>query len=98
MKSFILFRNILQYILHFIQICILKGTFKNFLGSKYTPRFETLVEGFTSLKMVSREKDDPPAPPSSKTPTHPYNWDQKVDMGSSDSNDGLEDGKTFQSV
>ncbi|XP_075226335.1 transmembrane protein KIAA1109 homolog tweek [Lycorma delicatula] len=56
-----------------------------YVGSKYTPRFETLTEGFTSLKMVNRVKDGGPSSPppaSTKTPTHPYNWDQSEIFGS----------------
>lgn len=58
--------------------------FPLFKGSKYTPRFEALTEGFTSLKMVSRTKDGvtcSPPPQSTKTPTHPYNWDQTEIFG-----------------
>ncbi|XP_054257192.1 bridge-like lipid transfer protein family member 1 [Macrosteles quadrilineatus] len=63
-----------------------------YIGSKYTPRFETLVEGFTSLKMVGREKETAsPAPPSTKTPTHPYNWEQ-VDLICNDTDEALEAG------
>ncbi|XP_046668210.1 transmembrane protein KIAA1109 homolog isoform X3 [Homalodisca vitripennis] len=64
-----------------------------YIGSKYTPRFETLVEGFTSLKMITRDKEtvNSPAPPSSKTPTHPYNWEQ-VDFNNTEDDSALEAG------
>ncbi|XP_049857041.1 transmembrane protein KIAA1109 homolog isoform X4 [Schistocerca gregaria] len=52
-------------------------------GSKYTPKFETLTEGFTSLKMVGRPNEHgSPPPQSGKTPTHPYTWDSSTFMGS----------------
>lgn len=48
-------------------------------GGNYTPHFNNLTEGFSYLKMVSRISQNDglptPPPPSSKTPTHPYNWD-----------------------
>ncbi|KAF4529365.1 hypothetical protein B566_EDAN016814, partial [Ephemera danica] len=52
----------------------------SYVGSKYLPRFETITEGFTSLKMISRAVDPlaTPPPPSSKTPTHPYSWDSSA--------------------
>lgn len=63
------------------------------VGSRYLPRFETLVEGFTSLKMVNRDKGTctTPPPPSSRTPTHPYNW-EKIESFSSGNNKDLDTG------
>uniref|UniRef100_A0A0A9WZW5 Fragile site-associated protein C-terminal domain-containing protein n=1 Tax=Lygus hesperus TaxID=30085 RepID=A0A0A9WZW5_LYGHE len=47
-----------------------------YVGSKFTPRFEKLTEGFTCLKMVNRNREGYSPPPSlGKTPTHPYTWD-----------------------
>ncbi|XP_014242068.1 uncharacterized protein KIAA1109 isoform X2 [Cimex lectularius] len=47
-----------------------------YVGSRFTPRFEHLTEGFTSLKMINRNRDGFSPPPSlGKTPTHPYPWD-----------------------
>ncbi|GLG98163.1 Uncharacterized protein GBIM_04765, partial [Gryllus bimaculatus] len=48
-----------------------------YIGSRYTPRFELQSEGFTSLKMVGRPSEGvaSPPPPSSRTPTHPYVWE-----------------------
>jgi hypothetical protein len=63
------------------------------LGGRYSPRFETLTEGFTSLKMITRiigEHHGTPPPPS-KTPTHPYSWDASAFLGSE--SDDLETGK-----
>uniref|UniRef100_A0A1B6DJ95 Bridge-like lipid transfer protein family member 1 C-terminal domain-containing protein n=2 Tax=Clastoptera arizonana TaxID=38151 RepID=A0A1B6DJ95_9HEMI len=64
-----------------------------YVGSKYLPRFETIAEGFTSLKMVNRDKVTctTPPPPSSKTPTHPYNW-EKIDSCNLGGNNDLETG------
>lgn len=39
------------------------------------PKLETISEGFTSLKMVTRCDGSPIAGSSNKTPTHPYSWD-----------------------
>jgi len=64
-----------------------------FSGGKYSPKFETLTEGFTCLKMIARtsiEHHGTP-PPSSKTPTHPYAWDGTAFLGSE--SDDLETGK-----
>ncbi|BES96456.1 Fragile site-associated protein C-terminus [Nesidiocoris tenuis] len=47
-----------------------------YVGSKFSPRFERMTEGFTSLKMVNRNREAFSPPPSlGKTPTHPYTWD-----------------------
>ncbi|KAK9502019.1 hypothetical protein O3M35_012630 [Rhynocoris fuscipes] len=47
-----------------------------YVGSRFTPKFETLTEGFTSLKMINRTREGFSPPPSlGKTPTHPYTWD-----------------------
>ncbi|CAH1406051.1 unnamed protein product [Nezara viridula] len=47
-----------------------------YVGSRFTPKFEMLTEGFTSLKMITRNRDAFSPPPSlGKTPTHPYTWD-----------------------
>ncbi|XP_052121267.1 transmembrane protein KIAA1109 isoform X3 [Frankliniella occidentalis] len=55
-----------------------------YIGGRYVPHFEFLTEGFTSLKMVSRNNDShgTPPPPSSKTPTHPYSWGDSPNMQS----------------
>lgn len=39
------------------------------------PKFDTVTEGFTSLKMITRSDGSPVAGSSNKTPTHPYLWD-----------------------
>lgn len=68
-----------------------------FLGGKYSPRFETLNEGFTSLKMITRtngEHHETPPPPS-KSPTHPYAWDGTAFLDSE--SDDLEKGKDLAS-
>jgi hypothetical protein len=64
-----------------------------FLGGRYNPRFETVTEGFTSLKMITRTIGEHHAtpPPSSKTPTHPYAWDATAPSGFE--SDDLETGK-----
>lgn len=64
-----------------------------FSGGQYSPRFETLTEGFTSLKMITKTIGEHHAtpPPSSKTPTHPYAWDATALSGSE--SDDLETGK-----
>ncbi|XP_035723534.1 transmembrane protein KIAA1109-like isoform X4 [Vespa mandarinia] len=46
-----------------------------YVGGKYVPKLETISEGFTSLKMVTRCDGSPIAGSSNKTPTHPYSWD-----------------------
>ncbi|XP_034234984.1 transmembrane protein KIAA1109 isoform X3 [Thrips palmi] len=58
-----------------------------YIGGRYVPHFEFLTEGFTSLKMVSRNQDShgTPPPPSSKTPTHPYTWGESPNMPSTKS-------------
>lgn len=43
------------------------------------PKFETIAEGFTSLKMVPRTeiKEKEPSPPTAQTQTtNKYTWDQ----------------------
>jgi len=64
-----------------------------FSGGKYSPKFETLTEGFTCLKMLTRTSGEHHGtpPPSSKTPTHPYAWDGTAFLGSE--SDDLETGK-----
>ncbi|XP_043271443.1 transmembrane protein KIAA1109 isoform X4 [Venturia canescens] len=46
-----------------------------YIGGRYVPKFETITEGFTSLKMITRIDGSPTATSSNKTPTHPYLWD-----------------------
>ncbi|XP_043249927.1 transmembrane protein KIAA1109 isoform X1 [Colletes gigas] len=46
-----------------------------YVGGRYVPKFETVTEGFTSLKMITRSDGSPVASSSNKTPTHPYLWD-----------------------
>lgn len=46
-----------------------------YVGGRYVPKFETVTEGFTSLKMITRNDGSPTASSSNKTPTHPYLWD-----------------------
>ncbi|XP_048267008.1 transmembrane protein KIAA1109 homolog isoform X2 [Bombus terrestris] len=46
-----------------------------YVGGRYVPKFETVTEGFTSLKMITRSDGSPVANSSNKTPTHPYLWD-----------------------
>ncbi|XP_076393962.1 transmembrane protein KIAA1109 homolog tweek isoform X14 [Megachile rotundata] len=46
-----------------------------YVGARYVPKFETVTEGFTSLKMITRSDGSPVASSSNKTPTHPYLWD-----------------------
>ncbi|KAK2588447.1 hypothetical protein KPH14_004440 [Odynerus spinipes] len=46
-----------------------------YVGGKYVPKLETIAEGFTSLKMITRSDGSPIAGSSNKTPTHPYLWD-----------------------
>ncbi|XP_069702783.1 bridge-like lipid transfer protein family member 1 isoform X3 [Periplaneta americana] len=63
-----------------------------YIGGRYSPKFETLTEGFTSLKMITRLSGDHHGtpPPPSKTPTHPYAWDESAFLGSE--SDDLETG------
>jgi hypothetical protein len=77
--------------LKFMYVLTVKFFF--FLGGKYSPKFETLTEGFTCLKMITRTNGEHHGtpPPSSKTPTHPYAWDGTVFLGSE--SDDLETGK-----
>ncbi|XP_063974640.1 bridge-like lipid transfer protein family member 1 isoform X5 [Diachasmimorpha longicaudata] len=49
-----------------------------YVGGRYVPKFETVSEGFTSLKMVTRSDASPLAGSSNKTPTHPYLWDSSA--------------------
>nr|XP_031841602.1 transmembrane protein KIAA1109 isoform X3 [Nomia melanderi] len=49
-----------------------------YVGVKYVPKFETIAEGFTSLKMITRSDGSPTAGSSNKTPTHPYLWDSST--------------------
>jgi hypothetical protein len=69
-----------------------------FLGGRYSPRFETVTEGFTSLKMITRTIGEHHAtpPPSSKTPTHPYAWDATALSGFE--SDDLETGKNTRRI
>lgn len=46
-----------------------------YVGGRYVPKLETVTEGFTSLKMITRSDGSPIAGSSNKTPTHPYLWD-----------------------
>ncbi|XP_063234537.1 bridge-like lipid transfer protein family member 1 isoform X2 [Bacillus rossius redtenbacheri] len=50
-----------------------------YIGGKYSPRFQTLSEGFTSFKMIGRNTEQRSSPPTSgKTQTFPYAWDPNV--------------------
>ncbi|XP_029046657.1 transmembrane protein KIAA1109 homolog isoform X1 [Osmia bicornis bicornis] len=49
-----------------------------YVGGRYVPKFETVTEGFTSLKMITRSDGSPVASSSNKTPTHPYIWDSST--------------------
>ncbi|KAJ8666820.1 hypothetical protein QAD02_008482 [Eretmocerus hayati] len=49
-----------------------------YIGGRYIPKYEVMTEGFTSLKMISRNDQSPKAPNSSRTPTHPYVWDSST--------------------
>ena len=49
-----------------------------YVGGRYVPKFDTVAEGFTSLKMITRSDGSPMAGSSNKTPTHPYLWDNSV--------------------
>lgn len=46
-----------------------------YIGGRYVPKLDTVTEGFTSLKMITRADGSPVASSSNKTPTHPYSWD-----------------------
>ncbi|XP_050452726.1 transmembrane protein KIAA1109 isoform X1 [Cataglyphis hispanica] len=46
-----------------------------YVGGRYVPKLETVTEGFTSLKMITRSDGSPVVGSSNKTPTHPYLWD-----------------------
>ncbi|XP_014476117.1 PREDICTED: uncharacterized protein KIAA1109 isoform X1 [Dinoponera quadriceps] len=46
-----------------------------YVGGRYVPKLDTVTEGFTSLKMITRSDGSPVASSSNKTPTHPYLWD-----------------------
>ncbi|OAD56139.1 hypothetical protein WN48_04013 [Eufriesea mexicana] len=46
-----------------------------YVGGRYVPKFETVTEGFTSLKMITRSDGSPVANSTNETPTHPYLWD-----------------------
>ncbi|KAK6639579.1 hypothetical protein RUM43_007852 [Polyplax serrata] len=62
-------------------------------GDNYIPRFRKITEGFTYLKMLQRLNEEPPASPGhfSKTPTHPFAWDD-IDSGDKDGEQtGLEE-------
>ncbi|KAF7987765.1 hypothetical protein HCN44_003628 [Aphidius gifuensis] len=70
-----------------------------YIGGRYIPKFETLNEGFTSLKMMTRQdtspmtaaaESTPGATTSSgvnKTPTHPYLWDNSTLIQSENEDD-----------
>ncbi|XP_057320080.1 bridge-like lipid transfer protein family member 1 isoform X4 [Microplitis mediator] len=49
-----------------------------YIGGRFIPKFEVITEGFTSLKMVTRNDTSPMASSSNKTPTHPYLWDNST--------------------
>ncbi|XP_015586515.1 uncharacterized protein KIAA1109 isoform X3 [Cephus cinctus] len=49
-----------------------------YIGGRYVPKFDTVTEGFTSLKMITRNDGSPMAGSSNKTPTHPYLWDNSA--------------------
>ncbi|XP_012270662.1 uncharacterized protein KIAA1109 isoform X2 [Orussus abietinus] len=49
-----------------------------YIGGRYVPKFDTVTEGFTSLKMITRSDGSPAASSSNKTPTHPYLWDNSA--------------------
>ncbi|KAI5719668.1 hypothetical protein M8J76_013196 [Diaphorina citri] len=56
-----------------------------FIGSKYLPKFDTITEGFTCLKMVTRSSPgmgsnkDKEASSATRTPTCAYPWDSQVE-------------------
>lgn len=68
------------------------------LGGRYIPKYDTISEGFTSLKMISRtEMMFPPSPQTgSKTPTHPYTWSNTpcMDRGDTEYDIGNNSNKT----
>ncbi|XP_026670200.1 transmembrane protein KIAA1109, partial [Ceratina calcarata] len=49
-----------------------------YVGGRYVPKLETVMEGFTSLKMITKSDGSPVANSSNKTPTHPYLWDSST--------------------
>lgn len=49
-----------------------------YIGGRYIPKYEVITEGFTSLKMISRNGASPKASSSNRTPTHPYIWDSST--------------------
>lgn len=60
-----------------------------YIGGRYVPKFDTVSEGFTSLKMVTRSDGSPTASSSNKTPTHPYLWDSSALIQSEGDNDDI---------
>ncbi|KAG7214078.1 hypothetical protein KM043_001440 [Ampulex compressa] len=64
-----------------------------YIGGRYVPKLDTITEGFTSLKMVTRSDGSPIAGSSNKTPTHPYIWDSTTlnQMEGEDDNTGREE-------
>ncbi|KAK0176217.1 hypothetical protein PV328_000373 [Microctonus aethiopoides] len=60
-----------------------------YVGGRYVPKFETITEGFTSLKMVTRNDGSPMASSSNKTPTHPYLWDSATLIQSEGEDDNI---------
>ncbi|XP_059485480.1 bridge-like lipid transfer protein family member 1 isoform X2 [Neocloeon triangulifer] len=65
-----------------------------YIGGRYVPKFEMITEGFTTLKMLSRAHEhalSTPPPSSSKTPTHPYLWDNASFLQSADTSGEIEE-------
>ncbi|XP_051162533.1 transmembrane protein KIAA1109 homolog isoform X5 [Leptopilina boulardi] len=58
-----------------------------YVGGRYVPKYETLTEGFTTLKMITRIDGSPKACSSNKTPTHPYVWDSATLISSEGEDD-----------
>ncbi|XP_034943286.1 transmembrane protein KIAA1109 homolog isoform X1 [Chelonus insularis] len=60
-----------------------------YIGGRFTPKFDVITEGFTSLKMVTRNDNSPVINSSNnKTPTHPYVWDSSALIQSKEEDDG----------
>ncbi|XP_012263790.2 transmembrane protein KIAA1109 homolog isoform X5 [Athalia rosae] len=60
-----------------------------YIGGRYVPKFDTVTEGFTSLKMITRSDGSPTAGSSNKTPTHPYLWDSSTLIQSEGDHDDI---------
>ncbi|XP_033221657.1 transmembrane protein KIAA1109-like [Belonocnema kinseyi] len=59
-----------------------------YVGGRYVPKYETVTEGFTTLKMITRNEGSPKACSSNRTPTHPYLWDSSTLISSEGEDDG----------